>query len=134
MGTVNDSATGQPVPFCSFIIQGTLNGGMPDEKGVFSANVALPATLVFSALGYKTIAVLVTKKKFNRKRFKELLLSVQSMSFAEQEAFLQYALLNWRQDEPHVEPYIGGGCESLKFDFDCLLFKANWLDFFLKKL
>jgi PAS domain S-box-containing protein len=43
------------------------------------------------------------KKKFNRKRFKELLLSVQSMSFVEQEAFLQYALLNWRQDEPQVD-------------------------------
>lgn len=43
------------------------------------------------------------KKKFNRKRFKELLLSVQSMSFDEQESFLQYALLNWRQDEPQVD-------------------------------
>ncbi len=43
------------------------------------------------------------KKKFNRKRFKELLLSVQSMSFDEQEGFLQYALLNWRQDEPQVD-------------------------------
>ena len=43
------------------------------------------------------------KKKFNRKRFKELLLSVQPMSFSEQEAFLQYALLNWRQDEPQVD-------------------------------
>ncbi|CAN5916118.1 hypothetical protein BH11BAC7_BH11BAC7_24980 [soil metagenome] len=43
------------------------------------------------------------KKKFNRKRFKELLLSVQSMNFSEQEAFLQYALLNWRQDEPQVD-------------------------------
>jgi serine phosphatase RsbU (regulator of sigma subunit) len=42
-------------------------------------------------------------KKFNRKRFKELLLSVQSMSFVEQQAFLQYALLNWRQDEPQVD-------------------------------
>src|ERR1035437_1432211 len=40
------------------------------------------------------------KKKFNRKRFKELLLSAQSLEMDEQESFLQYALLNWRQNEP----------------------------------
>ncbi|HVA98788.1 MAG TPA: SpoIIE family protein phosphatase [Bacteroidia bacterium] len=43
------------------------------------------------------------KKKFNRKRFKELLLSAQSMEMDEQESFLQYALLNWRQEEPQVD-------------------------------
>ena len=43
------------------------------------------------------------KKKFNRKRFKDLLVFIQSMSLAEQEAFLKYALLNWRQDEPQVD-------------------------------
>lgn len=43
------------------------------------------------------------KKKFNRKRFKELLLSAQSMEMEEQESFLQYALLNWRQNEPQVD-------------------------------
>jgi PAS domain S-box-containing protein len=43
------------------------------------------------------------KKKFNRKRFKELLLSAQSMEMEEQESFLQYALLNWRQEESQVD-------------------------------
>jgi len=43
------------------------------------------------------------KKKFNRKRFKELLISIQSMPLKEQEAFLKYALVNWRQDEPQVD-------------------------------
>lgn len=43
------------------------------------------------------------KKKFNRKRFKELLLSAQSMEMDEQESFLQYAFLNWRQDEPQMD-------------------------------
>jgi len=43
------------------------------------------------------------KKKFNRVRFKELLLSAQSMPLKEQEAFLKYALVNWRQDEPQVD-------------------------------
>ena len=43
------------------------------------------------------------KKKFNRNRFKELLLSVQGMEMEEQQSFLQYALLNWRQEEPQVD-------------------------------
>ena len=43
------------------------------------------------------------KKKFNRKRFKELLLSLQGMEMEEQHSFLQYALLNWRQDEPQMD-------------------------------
>jgi len=43
------------------------------------------------------------KKKFNRKRFKELLLSAQEMEMEEQESFLQYALLNWRQEEEQVD-------------------------------
>jgi PAS domain S-box-containing protein len=43
------------------------------------------------------------KKKFNRKRFKELLLSAQSMEMEEQESFLQYAFLNWKQEELQVD-------------------------------
>ncbi|PKP44696.1 MAG: hypothetical protein CVT95_10850 [Bacteroidetes bacterium HGW-Bacteroidetes-12] len=43
------------------------------------------------------------KKKFNRKQFKELLLSAQDMEMSEQEAYLQYVLLNWRQEEAQVD-------------------------------
>lgn len=43
------------------------------------------------------------KKKFNRKRFKELLLSAEGMELEEQRSFLQYALLNWRQEEPQMD-------------------------------
>ena len=43
------------------------------------------------------------KKKFNRKHFKELLLSIHGMEMEEQRSFLQYAFLNWRQDEPQVD-------------------------------
>ena len=43
------------------------------------------------------------KKKFNRTRFKELLISLQGMEMEEQHSFLQYALLNWRQAEPQLD-------------------------------
>lgn len=42
-------------------------------------------------------------KKFNRKRFKELLLSAQDMEMSEQEAYLQYVLKNWRQNESQTD-------------------------------
>jgi serine phosphatase RsbU (regulator of sigma subunit) len=43
------------------------------------------------------------KKKFNRNRFKELLHAAHSMEMEEQRLFLQYAFLNWRQEEPQVD-------------------------------
>jgi len=42
-------------------------------------------------------------KKFNRKQFKELLLSAQDMEMSEQESYLQYVIKNWRQDEPQTD-------------------------------
>ncbi|MCB0400952.1 MAG: SpoIIE family protein phosphatase [Flavobacteriales bacterium] len=38
------------------------------------------------------------EKKFNTKKLKELLLSINSMNGEEQQGFLEYALKNWRQD------------------------------------
>ncbi len=37
-------------------------------------------------------------KKFNRKKMKELLVSINAMSGIEQQSFLDYALKNWRQE------------------------------------
>lgn len=37
-------------------------------------------------------------KKFNRKKMKELLISINSMNGEEQQGFLDYALKNWRQE------------------------------------
>ena len=37
-------------------------------------------------------------KKFNRKKMKELLISINSMNGEEQQGFLEYALKNWRQE------------------------------------
>lgn len=42
-------------------------------------------------------------KKFNKKQFKELLLSAQDMEMNEQEAYLQYVLKNWKQEEPQTD-------------------------------
>ena len=42
-------------------------------------------------------------KKFNRKHFYELLLSIQDMNLTEQASFLEYAHNNWKQDEPQTD-------------------------------
>jgi PAS domain S-box-containing protein len=42
-------------------------------------------------------------KKFNRKNFRELLKIAAEMSPAEQEAFLEYSLNNWRQEEEQTD-------------------------------
>ena len=42
-------------------------------------------------------------KKMNKPRFKELLLMVQSMDLEEQEAFLEYSLLNWQQETEQTD-------------------------------
>lgn len=42
-------------------------------------------------------------KKFNKKKFKELLKSVQDMKMEDQEHFLEYAFANWKQDEVQTD-------------------------------
>lgn len=42
-------------------------------------------------------------KKFNRKRFYDLLLSAQSMNFNERENYLEYALNNWKQQNDQTD-------------------------------
>jgi PAS domain S-box-containing protein len=42
-------------------------------------------------------------KKFNRGRFKELLLTVNEMNLEEQEGFLDYAIRNWKQEEDQTD-------------------------------
>lgn len=42
-------------------------------------------------------------KKFQRKNFYELLLSIQDMEMNEQQSFLEYAHINWRQELPQTD-------------------------------
>ena len=42
-------------------------------------------------------------KKFNKKNFKDLLLSMNDMELQVQRSFLEYSLLNWRQKEPQTD-------------------------------
>ncbi len=50
-------------------------------------------------------------KKLNRKRFKELLLTINEMPADEQESFLDYALTNWKQEEDQTDDILVIGIE-----------------------
>ena len=54
-GTVTDSSNGEPVPFASIQLKGTMTGGNTDGEGVYSIDVPADGVLIFSSIGYKTV-------------------------------------------------------------------------------
>ena len=61
-GVVTDSSTGEPVPFASIQLQGTMTGGMTDIDGLYSIAVPSDGVLIFSSIGYKDTIVPVDGK------------------------------------------------------------------------
>ena len=58
-GVVTDSSTGEPVPFASIRLDGTMTGGMTDIDGIYSIDVPADGVLIFSSIGYKDATVKV---------------------------------------------------------------------------
>ncbi len=52
-GKVTDATTGLPIPGVNVIIKGSKEGSITDTDGRYVLNVDLPATLVFSFIGYE---------------------------------------------------------------------------------
>ncbi len=51
-GVVTDASSGEPVPFATIQIKGTLSGGSTDAEGNYSILVEPDAVLIFSSIGY----------------------------------------------------------------------------------
>ena len=62
-GVVKDSSTGEPVPFASIRLDGTMVGGMTDMDGIYSISVPADGVLIFSSIGYKDATVNVEGKE-----------------------------------------------------------------------
>ncbi len=57
-GTVHDAVSGEPVPFASIMVKGTMNGVSANGDGLYSiSNVPANGVLVFSAVGYETVEI-----------------------------------------------------------------------------
>ena len=61
-GNVTDAANGEPVPFASVHLQGTMTGVSTDAQGHYSLSVPSDGILVFSSIGYKTIEIAVASR------------------------------------------------------------------------
>jgi len=61
-GTVSDASTGEPVPFASLQLKGTMTGTSTDANGEYSISVPTDGILVFSSVGYTTQEVAVNGK------------------------------------------------------------------------
>ena len=58
-GTVRDAATGEPIPFASVVLHGTMTGVSTAEDGSYTLSVPSldDAVLEFSFIGYRTTRV-----------------------------------------------------------------------------
>lgn len=61
-GIVSDSSTGEPVPFASLQLKGTMTGANTDANGEYSITVPSDGTIIFSSVGYTTQEVAVGGK------------------------------------------------------------------------
>ncbi len=61
-GTVTDSSNGEPIPFASIQLKGTMTGASADVNGAYSISVPSDGVMVFSSIGYVTIEEQVAGK------------------------------------------------------------------------
>ena len=61
-GNVTDASNGEPVPFASVHLQGTMTGVSTDAQGHYSLSVPADGILVFSSIGYNTKEVAVASR------------------------------------------------------------------------
>ena len=61
-GNVTDASNGEPVPFASVHLQGTMTGVSTDADGHYTLSVPADGILVFSSIGYKTMEVAVASR------------------------------------------------------------------------
>lgn len=56
-GVVTDSSTGEPIPYASIVLKGTMTGSNTDSEGQYSIEVPSDGVLVFSSIGYMSAEV-----------------------------------------------------------------------------
>ena len=58
-GNVTDASTGDPVPYASIHLEGTLIGSNADDEGHYNISIPRDGKLIFSSIGYRTTEVTV---------------------------------------------------------------------------
>ena len=58
-GNVTDASTGEPVPYASIHLEGTLIGANANDEGHYNISIPRDGKLIFSSIGYRTTEVTV---------------------------------------------------------------------------
>ena len=58
-GKVYDAGNGEPVPYASVHLEGTMTGVSTDEYGFYSIKVPHDGTLVYSSIGYTSMQIAI---------------------------------------------------------------------------
>ncbi len=61
-GTVTDASTGEPIPYASIQVKGTMVGTATDDNGNYSISVPANGVLIFSSVGYTNIEAQVMNR------------------------------------------------------------------------
>ncbi len=61
-GTVTDASTGDPIPFASVQVKGTMVGTATDDNGKYSISVSANGVLIFSSVGYTNVETQVMNR------------------------------------------------------------------------
>ena len=99
-GVVTDSLTREPLPYTSVYLKGTTEGGMTDDKGVFSFKTYRPeAQLVISAVGYQEYTRLIHPARGGR-----IMVTLAPTTYALDEVVVKPKRERYRKkDNPAVE-------------------------------
>lgn len=99
-GVVTDSLTREPLPYTSVYLKGTTEGGMTDDKGVFSFKTYRPeARLVISAVGYQEYTRLIHPARGGR-----IMVTLAPTTYALDEVVVKPKRERYRKkDNPAVE-------------------------------
>lgn len=92
-GKTMDLNSGEIIPFCSVIIDGTHTGTSSNENGEFQIKVdKLPATLVFYHLNYQKFSVNVSSKKEIEVKLTPLVFELEEVTITNKKDFYAYEL------------------------------------------
>lgn len=103
-GTVTDANSGESLIGASVLVQGTTTGAVTDADGKYTVTVPANATLVYSSIGFKTVAVEVNGKMSHSVALvpdQELLdeVVVTAMGISREKKALGYAVQDVKGDD-----------------------------------
>lgn len=95
-GVVKDSASNEALPFCSYLVKGTMNGGTTNEYGQYIINVEkLPATIVFVMSGYRRKEIVFHSEEFGKVQLFSVTFELSAVTISSEKVITWHAEDAW---------------------------------------